>query len=119
MRAMFAWARRLLHRRRSLAWLLALLLWLPVAQWVAATHALVHLSASAGSHEPERATHLPASCEGCVVAAAIGGAAPQSAPVPILLPRLRHALPQRAPAAGVHVLFAAPYRSRAPPPLFA
>jgi hypothetical protein len=107
------------HRRRSLAWLLALLLWLPVAQWAAAAHALLHVSVAAAADDPERPAHLPGSCDTCVVAAAIGGAAPQSAPAIAVLPRLAHVLPQAPADTALFTLFAAAYRSRAPPSLHA
>jgi len=114
----FAALRSLVHRRRSLAWLLALLLWLPVAQWAAASHALLHVAASAADNG-ERPAHLPASCETCVVAAAISGAAPTSPPAIAILPRLHHATPPAPVEPGAWLLFAAHYRSRAPPSLHA
>jgi len=114
----FAALRSHLHRPRSLAWLLALLLWLPVAQWAAASHALLHLPA-AGASDGERPAHLPSPCDTCVVAAAIGGAAPQSAPAIAILPRPPQARPHAPAAPGALPLFAAAYRSRAPPSLHA
>jgi hypothetical protein len=114
----FASVRRLLHRPRSLAWLLALALWLPVAQWSAATHALLHLP-SAAADDGERPAHLPGSCKACVVAATIGGAAPQSPSVFAILPRLPRAHPPAPGEAGSFQHRAAPYRSRAPPSLHA
>jgi hypothetical protein len=115
----FARIRSLAHRRRSLPWLLALLLWLPVAQWAAASHALVHLASVSAPDGSERPAHLPGVCDTCVVAAAIGGAAPQSAPAIALLPQLPHARPLATSAAGACLPFAAAYRSRAPPSLHA
>jgi hypothetical protein len=108
--------RRLLRRRSSIAWLLALVLWLPVAQWAAASHALLHLSGTAADGS-ERPAHLPGSCGTCIVAAAIGGAAPQSPPAITFLPAPGHALPHPPLPPGAVLLFAAPYRSRAPPSL--
>jgi hypothetical protein len=110
--------RTLLHRRRSVAWLLALLLWLPVAQWAAASHALLHLPGTAADGS-ERPAHLPGSCATCIVAAAIGGAAPHSPPAITLLPAADDALPQAPVPTDAVLLFAAPYRSRAPPSLHA
>jgi hypothetical protein len=52
-----------------------------------------------------------------VVAAAIGGAAPPSSPVIAILPRQPQAGPAAAVDAGTFLLFAVPYRSRAPPSL--
>jgi hypothetical protein len=101
-------------RCRRFAWLLALALWLPVAQWVAATHFLQHLHTSAGD-EREQPAQLPASCETHLIAAAISGGAPLPAappPLPALPP---HALPRLAVADGVATRPHLPYRSRAPP----
>jgi hypothetical protein len=95
--------RHLSVRCRRFAWLLALALWLPVAQWVAATHFLQHLHTSAGD-EREQPAQLPASCETHLIAAAISGGAPPP-----------HALPQVAVADGVATPPYLPYRSRAPP----
>ena len=110
--------RRLLHRRRSLAWLLALVLWLPVAQWAAATHALLHLPA-ATLNDGDRPAHLPGSCNTCVVAAAVLGAAPGAefdAPPP---PAAAQSQPLAPHAVFVPLPQRAPYHSRAPPLLHA
>jgi hypothetical protein len=115
---MFAWSRRLVRHRGSLAWLLALVLWLPVAQWAATAHPLLHLSTSSAD-DTERPVHLPGSCETCVVAAALSGAAPHAAPAVAVLPRQHHGRPQAPADAGAFLLFAAHYRSRAPPLLHA
>jgi hypothetical protein len=106
--------RRRSVRCRPFAWLLAFALWLPVAQWLAATHVLQHLHTSA-SEERDRPAHLPAPCEICLDAAAISGGAPLPA-APLVLPALPpHALPQVALAEGVATPPTLPYRSRAPP----
>lgn len=105
-------------RGRRLAWLLALALWLPVAQWAAATHALLHLHGSvvaSGGAADDPAGHLPGSCELCVVAAALGAGAPASAS-PLPFPALAPAAPpawRDAPAPGQRPALA--YLSRAPP----
>ena len=106
--------RRSLLCPRQFGWLLALALLLPVAQWALAAHALQHVQGSVGDgHDP--AGPLAAACHTCVVAAAIGGAAPlpatHNAPAP-LQPRLQ---PQHRQAAAVSAAPALPYRSRAPP----
>jgi hypothetical protein len=111
----FASIRVRARRRGSLAWLLTVMLLLPVAQWVATSHTLRHLAAVTASDYDQRPAHLPGSCDICVVAAALAGAAPQSAPVLVLLPRLPEACPPVAPATSASLLFSAPYRSRAPP----
>ena len=114
--AMVIAAFRSTSRTRPVAWLLALALWLPAAQWAAATHALLHLDASAGASR-EQPADLPAGCDLCVVAAAIGGAAPPSgaalplfSPVPAAQPSERNVVARAA--APAH-----PYQSRAPPVL--
>lgn len=104
-------------RSRRFAWLLALALWLPMAQWAAATHALLHLhdTVTAADAAGESAAHLPGSCDFCVVAAALGSGAPapQAAPAIAAAPPAVQvawhaaALPDIAPAL--------PYLTRAPP----
>jgi hypothetical protein len=99
---------------RQLGWLVALALWLPMAQWAAATHTLLHLHASV-SEEGDRPAHLPEACETCVVAATLlGAAAPPvfAAPPPLSLaavavPAVRALLLPPPPRAA--------YASRAPP----
>lgn len=110
---MLASLRRILRSRRSIAWLCALALWLPAAQWAAVTHALLHLHAV--SQERDSPAHLPTSCDICVVAAAIGGAAPLPDAVLPQPTQDRYALPQTAllVASGTPPLIG--YRSRAPP----
>lgn len=110
---------RSLLRNHRFGWVLALALWLPVAQWAAATHTLLHLHASVSDAQRDPAPHLPVSCDLCVVAAALGNVAPGPAAMPhapdlslgrapVFLPPAQH--------------FAAParfYASRAPPLLHA
>lgn len=110
--------RSLIHRRGSMAWLLALVLWLPVAQWAAASHALLHLPGAAADRGDAPA-HPPAPCDTCIVAAALGAAAPQSPAAIALLPGLHQAHPQAPQPADALLPVAAPYRSRAPPSLHA
>lgn len=119
MRAAMVLARlRSAVRTRRFAWLLALALWLPVAQWAAAAHALVHLHDSVVATEAagKPGAHLPGACDLCVVAATLGSGAPApqlaldfGAPAPAAH-RAWHvaALPDLAPAL--------PYLTRAPPP---
>ena len=111
-------------RTRRFAWLLALALWLPVAQWTAATHALLHLHAAtgtqgAGEDERRQPAQLPTPCDLCMVAAAIGGAAPLPATPSVLVANAVGEAPAFHPRP---VLLAAPtlaFRSRAPPALHA
>jgi hypothetical protein len=105
--------RRLIASRRC-AWLLALAFCLPVAQWATATHALLHLQAAAAD-DRDKPAQLPAHCDTCVIAAAIGGAAPLAAPsahAPALLPQ---AQPPAAAGPQHFAAFTRAYRSRAPP----
>jgi hypothetical protein len=105
-------------RSHRFAWLLALLLWLPVAQWAAATHALLHLHASV-SDERELPAHLPGSCDLCVVAAVVGGAAPLPEAPAAHVAAIEQVRPQSVRAAAVLAAPAVPYQSRAPPSLHA
>jgi hypothetical protein len=100
-------------RTRPWAWLLVLAVWLPAAQWEAATHALVHLQAAKAVDGKDAG--LAASCDLCVVAAAVAGSAPAPAPVaalPVLPPEVQ---PAPAPVAAPLLLALLAYRSRAPP----
>jgi hypothetical protein len=109
---------RRLIAARQLAWLLAFALWLPLAQWLAATHALLHLHASV-AEEADRPAHLPESCDTCVVAATLAGAAP-AVDCPAVLPRRGARVQPLAPAPGeLPQSHRAGYRSRAPPFLHA
>ncbi|MVQ28628.1 hypothetical protein [Ramlibacter pinisoli] len=102
-------------RSHPLGWLLVLALWLPAAQWAAATHALLHLqSASAGS-DRQAPAHLPIQCDLCAVAAVVGGAAPASAAPAALPPAPPLAQPSFQPAPAPRPVAIAAYRSRAPP----
>jgi hypothetical protein len=110
----------LLHllRGRGHAWLLALALCLPFAQWASATHALLHLHAAVGE-ERETPAQAPSACDLCVVAATLGNAAPPAGPqLPLAGP-----LPSAPPLAALTTQRAAErftsYRSRAPPSLHA
>ena len=100
------------------AWLLALALCLPFAQWASATHALLHLHSVAGE-EREGPAQAPSACDLCVVAATLGNAAPAAAPQLSFAGRL----PSAQPLARVSPQRAAErftsYRTRAPPSLHA
>lgn len=103
---------RLSLLQRALAWLLLALL--PLAQAVAAGHAVSHLAGGSGSPDDQQALHA-AHCELCITAATVAaGALPATLPA---LPALR--LEQPAPAVAVDSAwtppFAAAYDSRAPP----
>ena len=103
---------------RQLGWLLALALWLPMAQWAAATHTLLHLQASV-SEQNDRPAQLPDACETCVVVATMVGAVPASgfsAPLPLQLPATQ---PQPPQAFFLPLPQRTAYDSRAPPSLHA
>jgi hypothetical protein len=108
------------HRRntvsqRHLAWLLWIMLLLPVAQVTASWHALSHVEANAiGAHSPRHAPHLTP-CDLCLAAAAIDGGMPLGES-----PSLTHEVPrqQRPGATPIALWVASParaYLSRAPP----
>jgi hypothetical protein len=100
---------------RRLAWLLWFALLVPVAQFAAAAHPLSHAAAEArGDADGKRSLHQT-HCDLCLVAAAIGGAAPAGEPPApgVLAPR--HAAPTLAPVAVWLARPALAYLSRAPP----
>jgi hypothetical protein len=110
--------------RTRFAWLLALAFWLPVAQWSAATHALLHLQAgssrqAAAEQDRQQPAQQSGPCDLCVVAAAIGGAAPlpTAAVTPVLQAAGEAAADRPLPPLAAHPVLA--YRSRAPPSLHA
>jgi hypothetical protein len=105
--------RRLPLLQRALAWLLLALL--PLAQAVAAGHAVSHLAGGGpGSPDDRQALHA-AHCELCITAATVAGGAPPAALPQLPLLQTAHA----APAIGVSDAWspapATVYDSRAPP----
>ena len=102
-------------RRHHFGWLLAFALWLPVAQWAAATHAMLHLHASVSDEQRDPAPHLPGNCDLCIVAAALGSVAPGPAATP---PAAGFAVQETPAFLPPPQHLAAParfYASRAPP----
>ena len=103
------------HRLPRLsAWVLWLALLLPLAQLAAAMHAYVHLP------DPVRVSsdkHLPAPCDVCVLAAALGSAAPGGTPAGQPQLALEQPAPQAVPASRPDLAAPSHYRSRAPPAL--
>ena len=98
------------------AWVLWLALLLPLAQLAAAVHAYGHL------RDPARVSsdkHLPAPCDTCVVAAALGSSAPGTAIQATPAVTLEHAAPRHFPQSRRDTPAPAAYRSRAPPALHA
>jgi hypothetical protein len=104
-----------LHRWPRLpAWVLWLALVLPLAQLAGAMHGYVHLP------DPARAAsekHLPAPCDVCVLAAALGSTAPGTAHAAEPPAALQQAAPQQRPASPPARSAPSYYRSRAPPAL--
>ena len=98
--------------RRHLAWLLWLAFLLPLAQGVAAAHAVSH--ADVRGDVDGKALH-GSHCDLCLSAAAVvGGALPGHAPA-LRVPAAEHEAPQES---SIGAWVAAPahrYRSRAPP----
>jgi hypothetical protein len=98
--------------RHPVAWVLGLALTLGGAQFAAAAHEFTHV-ATGSAHVDQHAngTH---DCPTCLLAAALGGAAPAPSAIVLVAP---HAV---APAAArtertFVVRFTLPYASRAPP----
>ncbi len=101
--------------QRHFAWLLWLMLLLPVAQVAASWHALTHVSVDAGAaRDPQHAPHL-AHCDLCLTAAAIDSGAPLAEPLSLKAEVARHELPQTAAIACWVASPARAYLSRAPP----
>lgn len=99
--------------RHPLAWVLGLALALCGAQFAANAHAYTHVATTASSHDE---AHPAAShdCPTCLLAAALGGAAPAPSAIVLLAP-----LPATPALALAESRFsprvALPYASRAPP----
>ena len=101
--------------QRRFTWLLWLALLLPMAQSVAAWHAVSHSGPDASDDANGKQAPHPSHCDLCLTAAAIsGGALPGAAPS-LAHPAARHEVPQAAFASVWLALPARAYRSRAPP----
>ena len=99
--------------RHPLSWVLGLALALGGAQFAATAHAYTHVATAASSHDDAHAT-AEHDCPTCLLAAALGGAAP--APTAIVLIAPLATAPVSAPAErsfSPRVTLA--YASRAPP----
>jgi hypothetical protein len=101
--------------QRRFGWLLWLALLMPVAQLGAAWHAISH-SRPDTTGEADGKPALPhAHCDLCLVAAALGSAAPAGEPPLVAHLAVRHAMP-RVDAGSVWTAPSArAYESRAPP----
>ena len=99
--------------RHPLSWVLGLALALGGAQFAATAHEITHMASAASSNDDPHAnaTH---DCPTCLLAAALGGAAPAPAAIVLVAPRAdapAGALVEREFTPRV----ALPYASRAPP----
>jgi hypothetical protein len=101
--------------RRCLTWLVWLGLLLPVAQVGAAVHALSHARPDASRESDGKQAPQAGHCDLCLIAAAIGGAAPLAQPATSLPPAIGLELPQAVSADVLPAEAAHAYRSRAPP----
>ena len=98
------------------AWALLLALLLPLAQGVAASHAVTHHGTPAQQRDAAPSA-LDAHCTLCLIAAPVGaGALPSAAPTSAA-PAAAHVAPQTAAAIQRAIAPALAYRSRAPPSL--
>src|SRR5688572_28524115 len=102
--------------RATFAWLAALALLLPVAQFAAAWHGYAHVVPQTSQDDAHRSLPSLAHCDLCLTVASLGNSGP-----PLVATALRLTPPSSdaAPAAIVPGVAAAPallaYRSRAPP----
>ena len=99
--------------RHPLSWVLGLALALGGGQVAASAHAVAHLASAAASHDDLHAS-AEHDCPTCLLAAALGGAAPAPAAIVLIAPLP----PESAPALRAHgfaVRVVVPYASRAPP----
>ena len=99
--------------RHPLSWVLGLALALGGAQFAAAAHEYTHVATAASSHDNLHATGAH-DCSTCLLAAALGGAAP--APIAIVLIAPLSKADTATPAERRFTpRFTLPYASRAPP----
>jgi hypothetical protein len=100
--------------RHPLSWVLGLALALGGGQFAATAHEYTHVATAASSHDGAHATSTH-DCPTCLLAAALGGAAPASTAVILIAPLATTSF--AAPAERRYIpRFAPPYASRAPPP---
>ena len=99
--------------RHPLSWVLGLALALGGAQFAATAHAYTHVANAASSHNDPHANGEH-DCPTCLLAAALGGAAP--APTALVLVAPSAVAPAAQPVARTFTpRVALPYASRAPP----
>ena len=103
--------------RHPIAWVLGLALALGGAQLAATAHEFSHVATVSSSHDgqdhglPAGATH---DCPTCLLAAALGGAAPAPAAAVLVAPSAAETVVARL-AHGLSARVTLPYASRAPP----
>ena len=100
--------------QRHFAWLLWLVLLVPVAQGAAAMHALSHAPDELAGSRDGKALHA-AQCDLCLAAAAVTSGALPGVPTTLPLLELRHAAPPRPAIELVAVAPPRRYLTRAPP----
>lgn len=101
--------------QRHRAWLLWLVLLLPVAQVAASWHALSHAKTDlSDARDPRDALHLT-HCDLCLTAAAIDGGTPLVEPLSLSPGVTRHEPPRTTPVTFWVASPASAYDSRAPP----
>ena len=108
-----------LSPQRRFAWLLWLVLLLPLAQKAANLHLLSHatseLAGEGGDDDDGKLAIYPAHCKLCLMSAALTGAAPP-APAALLAPSSALHMPPDSGFASVWLAPSLPaYQSRAPP----
>lgn len=100
--------------RHPLSWVLGLALALGGAQFAASAHAYTHVSGAAAAAHDDLHASGSHECPSCLLAAALGGAAPAAGAIVLIAPLAAApaiALPERDFAPRVVL----PYASRAPP----
>jgi len=99
--------------RHPLSWVLGLALALGGAQFAATAHAYTHVASAASAHD-ELHANAQHECPSCLLAAALGGAAP-AAPALVLVAPLPDAPVAAAAARHFNARSTLAYASRAPP----
>ena len=99
--------------RHPLSWVLGLTLALGGAQFAATAHAYTHVASAATAHDELHAT-AGHDCPTCLLAAALGGAAPAPAAAVLVAPSAAETVVARL-AHGLSARVTLPYASRAPP----
>ncbi len=99
--------------RHPLSWVLGLALALCSAQFAAAAHEVTHVASAASAHDGLHASSTH-DCPTCLLAAALGGAAPAPTAIVLIAPLATTPDPQAAERTFTPRV-ALPYASRAPP----